>query len=1289
MYDNNTYLVYLDNEQYGPYSLRSMREMMLLADTLVKKLPDGDFIPASSYPELIDYLMVEEQKNNYNSQEQNNTQQSQQNQQSLSTNFNLDTASFFYKENGDMFGPYSIWELSLLDLVEDSELSIDNMQTWTTAKNIPGLLEMIHQISGEDEIGRIIAAHQQISLDKDELERVIRDQEKDLIEKLREISSKDKILADQQWEMANRQREIAELQKEIERLKRSDAEKEQILREKEQELLKLQMLIEIVPPQTTVVEQPWVERPTFDLSSDYRGKFVSFADELERAFSSLKGLLPQKEKYVRVFHSHNDEIEYHLDEYRHSMDSLDVIIAQIEKIMTEATEAYNEDVRLLDGSLSKLQYNIIQQQNTKMRAAEEDTQKQILELANVSMSGKESIMDVLKRNLGERKMDITRQLNIEKQKGNLRINQVKNEISTLYGKLQSMLHQAEIILQELEKQFSAFFDQSYDMASASSEIWNRIEDNQQLPPTRLLLGCEEKCLHFEGIHLTARKRVFYDFLNCKHLMIRYNKATKEKAEGFVNTLLARLIASSRPGNVQVSMIDTEDMSGTSNVFTRLNRRVYSLCVKSDDVRKLIDWVKDHIADIKVNLLQSPISNLLEYNQKKENKEPYQVLVIKGFPFGLVGDTLSMLNSILRNGIDAGVNVIMLTDDDELEGNDDAKKQIARISEDALQKCRCIDFARQQIDSKPLCNLEMLSEETLTNIVHYANKGFEVRDDEKVLLSDYIPAEDDWWSGHSANHVDIPFGLDEDRQVQKLRIARTGGSNSAVVIGVSGSGKSVFLHTIICSSAISYSPDELQLYLIDFSGVEFNTYANHKLPHARVIAPEAEREFGLSVLRELAEEGARRMAIFRDNDVNTIADLKEKNPQIKMPRLLVIIDEFQKLFEIENDKISQEANSKIFMIVKEFGKFGINLILATQELMSSSVLPKDLIANRVVFKSKPNDFSSLISLPSNSRMPLLNAGECIYNNSSGSPYANSRVKGFFAKKSEIDNLLVRLYNYSQAHNQSADDLIVFRGNDLPLFGERRIEERHRYITDIPEEVGVYFGESIAINDTDVCATICKEAGNNILVIGGETDVAQRIAYYSTLSTTTSHTDYSAQFFVFNFIRGSENEIAEINETLMSLPFNVKMANKLDDVTEYLTEIHTEIEARKNDETRPLNHIYLSFYAFQLARMFEIGGHYNDEPSECSEKLDFILRVGPAYGVFTILQMDNLDSLAKIGTSVNAFNYRICMQMTEEDSFKLIGTSIANKLFVFNRPSSKYRAYFRDNNRNLTIKFKPYK
>lgn len=1258
MNEENQYLVLLENEEYGPYGINTMREMQLMTDTLVRHLQSGgEFRPAYTYPELRDYLLEGENSQHSNSR------------------IDLATISFFYREDGNMYGPLSLWELSILDVDEETELSIDNMQSWISAKEIPGLIETIRQISGEAELDRINADRHQISLDKDELEHVIKDQEEDLINKQKEIQSKDKKLADQQ-------RELSEKQKEIERLNK-------VKEEKEQNLQKKQIELELMQSQPKVVEQQWIERPVFDFSSDYKNKYKSFKSQITNALSTLRILLPKEERFAKVFPSRVDEVEYNLDLYQRTTEEVEKGLKQIEEIVSDLTRAYDEDIHLLEGSLSKLQHESISKLNQKVKEAVEESKNQIRELENINLSSKDLILNSLKHELDGKKLEIARQLKAEQQEGIVRINRVKTEITNQYHQLLDNIRQVDEILQKINLESAKFFDKSYEMAFASSEIWEKIEDKNQLPSSHLLLGQEKLSTSIDSKVITFRKRVFCDFLNSKHLLLRYNHSTKDQAESLVTTLIGRIVASSRPGNVQVSMVDTEDMFGTSNILTRLNRQVYSLCVKSDDVRKLIDWMKDHIADIKVNLLQSPINSLKEYNQKKENKEAYQVLVIKGFPFGFGGDTIAILNTILRNGIETGVNVVMLVDEEELDRSEDAKKLMTRLSDDALQNCLCIDFVNHKIGRNELCKLDVLPDDVITHIVNYANMGFEVREGEKVLLSDYLPTEENWWRLSTAHHADIPFGLTDDKQIAKLKITQESGQNSAVVIGIPGSGKSVFLHSIICNAIVNYSPDELNLYLIDFSGVEFNTYANHRLPHAKVIAPEAEREFGLSILSELVEEGNRRMTLCRDNDVSNIVDLKARHPEMKVPRLLVIIDEFQKIFEIENDAISRDANSKIHIIIQEFRKFGINLILATQRLPSGSILPKDLIANRVVFKSSLNDFSSLITLPSTLRMPQLRTGECIYNSESGSQYDNIRVQGFFISMNDINSLLDMVLAYSKRKDISSTNMTVFRGNDLPTFRERRIEEYHRFTSNIPEEVGIYFGESIAINETDVYANIRKEAGNNILIIGGEANVAQRIAYYSTLSATTAHEDNSASFYVFNYIRGAEDEVQEMNDIFLSLPFAVKMGNRLNEVTDFLTEIQAEIEARKNDETKAMNHIYVSFYAFQLARMFDRGGRRGDDVSDCGKLLDYILRNGPTYGVFTILQVDNLESLSRIGTPINVFNYRIALQMSENDSNKVVGSSIANKLFVFNRPSSKFRAYYRDNNRNITIKFKPYK
>ncbi len=103
----------------------------------------------------------------------------------------------------------------------------------------------------------------------------------------------------------------------------------------------------------------------------------------------------------------------------------------------------------------------------------------------------------------------------------------------------------------------------------------------------------------------------------------------------------------------------------------------------------------------------------------------------------------------------------------------------------------------------------------------------------------------------------PLGQAGATKLQHLRLGK-GTSQHVLIAGKTGSGKSTLLHALITNLALRYSPDEVELYLVDFKkGVEFKTYATHELPHARVVAVESEREFGLSVLQRLDAELKRR------------------------------------------------------------------------------------------------------------------------------------------------------------------------------------------------------------------------------------------------------------------------------------------------------------------------------------------------------------------------------------------------------------------------------------------------
>src|SRR5262249_4825651 len=116
-----------------------------------------------------------------------------------------------------------------------------------------------------------------------------------------------------------------------------------------------------------------------------------------------------------------------------------------------------------------------------------------------------------------------------------------------------------------------------------------------------------------------------------------------------------------------------------------------------------------------------------------------------------------------------------------------------------------------------------------------------------------PPPEQWWTADSRTGISVPLGRVGATKRQHLKLGQ-GTAQHVLIAGKTGSGKSTLLHALISNLSLLYSPQEVELYLIDFKkGVEFKTYASHELPHARVVAIESEREFGLSVLQRLDAE----------------------------------------------------------------------------------------------------------------------------------------------------------------------------------------------------------------------------------------------------------------------------------------------------------------------------------------------------------------------------------------------------------------------------------------------------
>ena len=265
----------------------------------------------------------------------------------------------------------------------------------------------------------------------------------------------------------------------------------------------------------------------------------------------------------------------------------------------------------------------------------------------------------------------------------------------------------------------------------------------------------------------------------------------------------------------------------------------------------------------------------------------------------------------------------------------------------------------------------------------------------------------------------------------------GTSQHVLIAGKTGSGKSTLLHVLITQLAMFYSPSEVELYLIDFKkGVEFKTYASLSLPHARVVAVESEREFGLSVLQRLDAELSRRGELFRNAGVNDLASYREyaadaarKLPHL--PRILLIVDEFQEFF-IEDDKLAQESSLLLDRLVRQGRAFGMHVLLGSQTLGGAYSLARstiDQMAVRIALQCSEADAHLILSRDNTEARLLSRPGEGIYNAMHGLLEGNHLFQVVWLNDAKRDELLKQMRDLSR---QREDFLtpIVFEGACRP-------------------------------------------------------------------------------------------------------------------------------------------------------------------------------------------------------------------------------------------------------------------
>ena len=166
----------------------------------------------------------------------------------------------------------------------------------------------------------------------------------------------------------------------------------------------------------------------------------------------------------------------------------------------------------------------------------------------------------------------------------------------------------------------------------------------------------------------------------------------------------------------------------------------------------------------------------------------------------------------------------------------------------------------------------------------------------------------------------------------------------LVAGVTGTGKTEFLHAVVCTLAQEHPPEEVQFVLGDPKLVELAEFAS--LPHLQgpIVQETAQAEVAF---QWLVMELERRRGWFDQASCGDIVGYNAKNPGAKMPRIVVVIDEFSD-FMLCGSKIIEPA---FVHLASEGGVAGLHFVVSTSRPTSNIFTDAILSAvpGRMVFK----------------------------------------------------------------------------------------------------------------------------------------------------------------------------------------------------------------------------------------------------------------------------------------------------------------------------------------------------
>jgi S-DNA-T family DNA segregation ATPase FtsK/SpoIIIE len=829
--------------------------------------------------------------------------------------------------------------------------------------------------------------------------------------------------------------------------------------------------------------------------------------------------------------------------------------------------------------------------------------------------------------------------------------------------------------------------------------------------------------HRDGGAFDFKIPVYIPFIGGKKtIIIAGNSDTADQCLSLLQSFAIR-VAAMLPHQAKFTLLDPV---GHGQAFP-MSQYLPSVRENSGDIRQDLDGVIIDMRRIISTYLDASTPSFEQIQETIRSNEQFEFIFAAHFPKHYDRRAIEALQSIGNSGANAGRYIFIHYNYSVALPTD--------ISIDGFENVFQIDMA-QASPSLTACDLRYILDKAPSpglqkELLERLRKS---KPPERILSWDETVGLEpkDWWTENSANIIQTPIGGKGTSDKLNLWFGVNNDNRPCAhgMLGaMTGAGKSNLYHVFILGLAVRYSPDELRLYLIDGKdGVEFQVYRN--LPHAEVISLRSAPELSRSILTELIDEKERRNSIFTKVGVRDFTAYREKGePEGKMARILLLVDEYQELFEGDKDGV---ASAQLLQLAQQGRSAGIHMLLASQRFGAAGMLNQTAIFGnihlRIAMQMTLSDRQALTEFGREGKHLIETCnlpGKIVVNDLSGEDDANKIGKVSFLQSDEIVSLIQDLQK--KAHEvlspEALPQMVIFDGKSQPNLIENpqvvRLIDRPGRFT--PEEWEARARKSLHQGGLDVTdwfwaehphvmwlgqefnvkgqakIVIRRRISENALFVGGNNPARFGMLAAMICSLAITSEPGSVEFTILDrSIPGTQwNKTLKKTCDLVLEPgnFTFKFSKKNKDAPEIVEEYVKILEQRsKLDEEELIKLPSLFFLLADPERIDDLVrkmGNYGKETSPLGKQLKKLYANGPALGIHLVVSFSDLGTMKAVfdeRQDIENFRHRVALEMSEDDSFTFVRSRQASRLQIDG--SLPISAIYVDLQKNSTTRFKPY-